>query len=118
MKFIVSVILIALLSFALCLFLPWWTIAIAAFVVSVFIRQKSFISFVSGFVSLFLLWGTMSWIISTANHDILAHRISLLILKTDNPLLLVLATALIGAIVAGFAALAGSFAHSKKKSRW
>lgn len=118
MKFIVSVLLIAFLSFALSLFLPWWTIAIAAFVVSVFIRQGSLISFVSGFVSLFLLWGIMSWIISTANHDILAHRISLLILKTDNPLLLVLTTALIGAVVAGFAALAGSFAHSARKPRW
>jgi hypothetical protein len=32
-----------------------------------------------------------------------------LILKTDNPFLLVFATALIGALVAGFAALAGAY---------
>lgn len=118
MKFIVSIILIALLSFALCLILPWWTIAVAAFVVSAFIKQKSFISFVSGFVALFLLWGIISWVISAANHDILAHRISMLILKTDSPILLVLLTAFIGAVVAGFAALAGSYMHKKMKSRW
>jgi CRISPR/Cas system-associated protein Cas5 (RAMP superfamily) len=33
----------------------------------------------------------------------------LLFFKTDNPFLLILATALIGALVAGFAALTASF---------
>ncbi len=117
MKFIVSILLIALLSYALCLFLPWWGIGIAAFVVSALIQQKSFASFVAGFVSLFLLWGIMSWFISDANHDILAHRISQLVLKVDHPLLLVLLTALIGAVVAGLSSLAGSFAHRKLRSR-
>ena len=117
MKFIVSVLLIAFLSYVLSLFLPWWVIAIAAFVVSAFIPQKSFISFLSGFIALFLLWGIMSWMISTDNHDLLAHRVSMLIIKQDNPVLLILMTALIGAVVAGFAALAGSFIHRPVKRK-
>jgi LPS O-antigen subunit length determinant protein (WzzB/FepE family) len=38
----------------------------------------------------------------------------LLILKIDSPYLLMLATALIGGVVAGFAAMTGSFLRKKK----
>lgn len=115
MRFIVSIILIALLSYVLCLFLPWWFIAVAGFVVAIFIKQKGFPSFFSGFIALFLLWGFMAGFISNANHDILAHRVSVLIFKNDNPFLLILLTGITGGIVAGIAALAGSFAHKKIK---
>lgn len=109
MKFIISFILTALLSFALCLFLPWWSIAIAAFAVAALIPQRPGKSFLTAFIALFLLWGGLSFWISNNNHHLLAHKISQLILKMDNPLLLIFATAFIGALVAGFAALAGSF---------
>lgn len=109
MKFFISLILTALLSFALCLFLPWWSIAVAAFVVAVLIPQNPGRSFLTGFISLFLLWGGLSFWISNNNDHILAHKVSQLIVKMDNPYLLILATALIAALVAGFAALAGSF---------
>lgn len=115
MKFIVSLLLIAFLSYVLGLFLPWWTIAIAAFITSAFIPQRPFISFLTGFFSLLLLWGIMSWMISADNHDLLAHRVSMLIIKNDSPLLLILLTALTGAIVGGFAALAGSYVHKPLK---
>ncbi|MCO6496406.1 MAG: hypothetical protein J5I50_01965 [Chitinophagaceae bacterium] len=117
MKFISSLLLIAILSYVLGLFLPWWTIAIAAFVVCWLIPQKGFASFLSGFLAVFLLWGIMSYMISAANHDILAHRISELLLKKDNPTMLILVTGLIGGVVAGFAALSGSFAHKKLRRR-
>ena len=97
MKFIISIVLIALLSVAACLYLPWWSIAIAAFIVAATIPQKPFLSFLSGFVALFLLWGALSWYISSSNSHLLAHKVSVLILKADNPALLVLVTALIGA---------------------
>lgn len=109
MKFLVSIILTALLSFALCLFMPWWSIAIAAFAVAALIPQKPGKSFVTGFTALFLLWGGLSFWISNSNHHLLAHKVSQLILKMDNPMLLVLATAIIGALVSGLAALAGSY---------
>ncbi|MCW5914228.1 MAG: hypothetical protein KIT66_06445 [Chitinophagaceae bacterium] len=117
MKFISSLVLIALLSYVMGMFLPWWTIAIAAFVVCWFIPQRGFVSFLTGFLAIFLLWGIMSFMISSANHDILAHRVSELILKKDSPTMLILLTGLLGGLVAGFAALSGSFAHKKLKKR-
>lgn len=109
MKFIVSIVLIALLSVAACLYLPWWTIAIVAFSIAALIPQNPGKSFLTGFIALFLLWGSLSWLFSSNNDHILAHKVSLLILKMDSPVVLILATALIGALVAGFASLAGSY---------
>ena len=113
MKFAASILLILLLSFLACLYFPWWSIALIAFVVSVLIPQKPGAAFFSGFGALFLLWGILSFWISTNNDHILAHRVSILILKTDSPFLLILTTALIGALVGGLAALTGSFIRSK-----
>ncbi|MBA2250365.1 MAG: hypothetical protein H0W12_09255 [Chitinophagaceae bacterium] len=115
MKFIVSLILIILLSFCACLYLPWWSIAIVAFIVTALIPQGAGKSFLAGFIALFLLWGGLSYWISVNNHHLLAHRVSLLILKMDNPYLLMLVTSLIGALVAGFAALTGSFLRNRKQ---
>ena len=85
-----------------------------AFIVSALIPQPPLASFLAGFAALFLLWGGLSFWISSANENILAHRVSLLILKNDSPFLLILITALIGALVAGFAALTGSFIRQEK----
>jgi hypothetical protein len=114
MKFFISLILTILLSFAACLFLPWWSIAIAAFLVAALIPQKPGKAFIAGFAALFLLWGGLSFWISNNNNHVLAHKVSQLILKMDNPVLLVLATAFFGALVAGFAALAGSYLRKTK----
>jgi hypothetical protein len=114
MKFFISLILTILLSFAACLFLPWWSIAIAAFIVAALIPQKPFKAFLTAFIALFLLWGGLSFWMSNNNDHILAHKVSQLILKMDNPYVLILATALIGALVAGFAALGGSYLRKTK----
>lgn len=114
MKFIVSLILIALLSFGACLYFPWWSIAIVAFLVAALIPQSPGMSFLTGFIALFLLWGVLSFWISSSNEHVLAHKISLVILKLDSPYLLMLATAFIGGIVAGLAAMTGSFLRKKR----
>ena len=109
MKFFVSIMLIALLSVAACLYLPWWSIAIMAFIVAALIPQKPVMSFFAGFISLLLLWGLFALYLSSNNNHLLAHKLSTLILKVNSPVLLIAATAFIGALVAGFGALAGSF---------
>ncbi|HET7118152.1 MAG TPA: hypothetical protein VFI29_16765 [Hanamia sp.] len=114
MKSVITTILIILFSFLSCLYFPWWSIAIVAFIISALIPQKPLSSFFNGFIALFLLWGFLSLWISIQNGHILAHRVSLLIFKTDSPFLLILATALIGALVAGFAALAASYIRTRK----
>lgn len=108
MKFITTLILTALLSFVACFYLPWWSIAIVAFVIAAVIPQHPGKAFIAGFLALFVLWGALSYWISNNNEHLLAHKVSLIILKSDNPGFLILATALIGALVAGLGALSGS----------
>lgn len=114
MKFFVSLLLTALLSFAACLYLPWWSIAIAAFIVAALIPQSAVKSFLTGFTALFLLWGALSFWISNNNEHLLAHKVSMVLLKMDNPWILIFTTAIIGALVAGFGALSGSFLRKTK----
>jgi hypothetical protein len=114
-KFIVSVILMAALSFAVCLYLPWWSIAIVCCLISALIPQRPGIAFLCGFISLFLLWGGLSFWISTNNGHLLAHKVSMIILNKDNPNMLILITGLIGGVVAGFAALTGSLLRARSK---
>lgn len=114
MKFIVSILLIAILSFTACMFFDWWSIAIVAFVVAALIPQSPGASFLSAFTSLFILWGSLSLWYSINNEHLLAQKVSFLILKMNNPFLLVMVTALIGALVAGLAALTASFLHRRR----
>ncbi|MBP6025236.1 hypothetical protein [Ferruginibacter sp.] len=114
MKFFVSLLLTALLSFAACLYLPWWSIAVAAFIVAALIPQSAVKSFLTGFTALFLLWGALSFWISNNNEHLLAHKVSMVLLKMDNSWVLIFATAIIGALVAGFGALSGSFLRKAK----
>ncbi len=108
-KFIVSILLIALLSFIGGLFFPWWTIAIAAFVVSVLIPQRPLASFFTGFTALFLLWGGLAAYIDAANNSILSSRVAGLIYLHGSSIALVLVTGFIGALVAGGASLTAAF---------
>jgi hypothetical protein len=116
MKFLINLLLIAFLSFVACLFLPWWSIALVAFLVIALIPLRPGRAFLAGFLAIFFLWGIMSFVISQNNDHLLASKASLLILKMDNPFLLMLATALIGGLVAGFAALTASFLRKKTET--
>lgn len=105
--------LTAALSFAACLYAPWWSIALVAAIVAFAIPQSPFKAFSAGFLGVFLLWIILAFLRSSANGHLLAHKVSVLILKMDNIALLMVTTGLIGALVAGFAALTGSFIRKK-----
>jgi hypothetical protein len=113
MKFTVTIILIAVLAFALGLFMPWWSIAIAAFIVAAFIQQRPIISFVAGFIGVFLIWFALAMIIDVRNEHILSKKIALLLPLNGNSFLLILITAFVGAIVGANAALTASFIRKK-----
>ena len=107
MKFIISIIVTLLLAFSMGLVLPWWSIAIAGFISGLLFAQKIWISFITSFLALFIFWGAMALYISIANDHILAHRISMLVIKKDNPYLLIQITAFLGGITAGISAVTG-----------
>ena len=109
MKFITSIFLTALLTFVLGLYLPWWSLALAAFTVAALIFQKPLYAFLSGFLALFLLSGIFAGIINSANEGILAAKVAVIFPLGGSSFLLILVTALIGALVAGLAALSGRY---------
>lgn len=109
MKFIFSVILTAIFSFIGGLFLDWWIISIAAFTVAFLLPQKPFISFLAGFISLFLLWAVLAIIIDVNNESILSRKIAMLFYLGGSSTAIILVTAFIGGVVAAMAALTGSY---------
>jgi hypothetical protein len=112
MKFLLAVISTAMLAYVTGIFLPWWSVALTGFVSGVWLLQKPGMSFLSAFLAVFLLWACFAFIRSQMNDDILAARFSQLILKSRNPLLLVLLTGTIGGLTAGLGALSGSLLRS------
>jgi len=80
------------------------------------IYQKSWKAFLSGFIGLLLLWGGLALWIDIKNDSILSARISQLFGIGNNSFLLILITGIVGVIVAGFAAMSGSFFRGRKSS--
>lgn len=113
MKFIVSVVLTGLLSFAAGMYLPWWSLAVAAFIVSALIPQKPWKAWLSGFLALFLLWGVLAAWIDMKNQHILSQKMAQIFPVGGSYVLLILVTALVAAIVAGLGALTGSYVRKK-----
>jgi hypothetical protein len=107
MKFFGSMLGMILLSLGLGMFLPWWSVAIAGGLVGIVLLQKPWIAFVSGFTSIFIGWIALAGWISVQNGHILAKRVSELIFQHQQPLLLVMVTAFIGAIIGGFSMMSG-----------
>lgn len=117
MRFILALLLTATLAFLAGLRLEWWSIALVAFLVSLLIPQGIGASFLSGFAGIFLLWAILAFWIDYKNGSILSQRIAELFKLGGSSVLLILITALIGGLVAGFAAMAGSSLRPVPKLR-
>lgn len=117
MKFLISILLTALLSFTAGLYLPWWSIAVCGFIVSALILQPPMKAFLAGFLGVFLLWLVFSWIIDSRNNHILSQRIAAILPFGGMSLLLILITALVGGLVTGMAALSASYLRYNHKKR-
>jgi hypothetical protein len=114
MRFILATLLIASTGFIAGLFLPWWSIAVVAFLIAFLIPQGIGRSFLSGFTGVFLLWALLALWIDIKNESILSHKIAQLFPLGGQPVLLVLVSALIGALVGGFAAMSGASLRPRK----
>jgi vacuolar-type H+-ATPase subunit F/Vma7 len=115
MKFIVSFFLTILLSFAGSLFLPWWIIAVAAFLVAALIHQRPFKAFLAGFIALFALWGVQAILIDNQNEHLLATKVAAILPLGGSYIALILVTAFIGGLVAGMSALTASFLRGSRR---
>jgi hypothetical protein len=117
MKFITAIILTALTGFiaGILSFSPWWGFAITSFLVAVLVHQKGGKAFLSGFLGIFLLWAGLAFWMDSKNNGILSHKIAQILPLNGNSLLLILLTGVVGGLVAGFAAMSGSYLRASSK---
>ncbi len=108
MRFLLSVVLIILLAFIAGIYLPWWSIAIIAFAVALLVPQSMGKSFLAGFIGIFLLWLLLAFWIDSKNESILSQKVAQLFSLGNSSFALIIVTAIIGALVGGFAAMSGS----------
>jgi hypothetical protein len=112
MKFILQIIIIAIAATALEMFLPWWSIAIAAAAGGYFVKTKA--NFLAGFISVALLWIGYAYMLEANAAAPLAERVAS-IFSITKPLL-ILVTGILGGLVGGFAAMAGGSLKKEKRS--
>jgi hypothetical protein len=98
--------IILILSFAGGYFLPWWVIAIAAFIAAYFAGKKPLRSFFAGFFAVFIAWIVLALFKSIPNDHILDKRVAHLF-QLPNWLWILLLTGFIGGLVGGMSALSG-----------
>jgi len=117
MRFVLALLLTATISFLAGLRLEWWSIAVVSFLVALLIPQTIGSAFLSGFLGIFILWIVLATWIDVKNGRALSHEIAELFKLGGFSFLLILVSALIGGIVAGFAAMAGSALRPVPKFR-
>jgi hypothetical protein len=99
--------IILILSFLASYFLPWWIVALIAFLAALFLGKTSGQSFWSGFGGIFIVWVILALIKSIPNDNMLASRVIQLFPLPHSWVLLLFITALIGGLVGGMSALSG-----------
>ena len=113
MKFFNSFLLTALLSFIAGIYISyWWFFAIVAFLIAVLIHQRGFKAFFAGFLALFILWFVLAFWMDFANEGVLSLKIASILPLGGSKWVLMIVTGLIGGLIAGFAALSGSYLRS------
>lgn len=119
MKFLIATILTALLSFIVGIYVPlWWFFAIVALLVAVLIHQRAGKAFFAGFLGLFILWFVLAFWMDAGNDGVLATRIAALLPLGGSRWILMIFTAVLGGLIAGFAALSGSYIRSTGSKKY
>lgn len=89
-------------------FFPWWTIAVAAFLVGAYFAESWGKSFVYGFVAVTLLWTVYAGYLDSINGGAMTSSIAGLLGGVVKSTRLMYVTGLLGGLVGGFAAASGT----------
>lgn len=110
MKFLLKILSISFLAFGLQFILPWWAIAIPAFLIAVF-GGAAFSNFLAGFLGNGLAWFIYAFYLDYQTQSILSKKVVLLfeVLKLSEPLHLLLFTASVAGLVGAMSALSGTY---------
>lgn len=107
MRFLLTILLIAAGAALAEYFLPWWSLAVVAFLVALLIVLRPGKAFLAGFLAIALLWAGWALFRDLPNHQILSARMARLFGLPHSALYLVV-TALVGGLVGGLAAWSGA----------
>jgi hypothetical protein len=104
MRLIYQILFIIVLGFILELFLPWWSIAIAACTGGLALKSKY--NFLAGFIAIGLLWFMKAFITDMMAATALAEKVSQ-IFKLPNKTILYVVMMILGGLVGGFGCMTG-----------
>jgi hypothetical protein len=108
MRFFLTILLIAFISGALQIFLPWWVCGAASFILAITIQQNTSSAFWSGFFAIFLLWGGYAFWLDYSTQSFLTTKM-IKFFSIPSPILMVLLTAFVGGLTGGFSSLSGNY---------
>lgn len=103
----IQILIIAVLSLLAQLVLPWWSLAVVAFLVCLWQGQSAGRSFLYGFLGVAIVWLGYALLIHTRTEGIFTGRMGELLFKSRNAVIPMLVTALLGGLVGGLAGMAG-----------
>jgi hypothetical protein len=107
MKFILTTLAIAVLGFGVQLVLPWWSLALVAFLIGFVSNLSGWAALASGFLGSGAVWALFAFMLNSGNNSLLVHKMATLFGAPSSALLMIGVSALIAALLGGFAAAGG-----------
>jgi hypothetical protein len=107
MRFVIAILLTALLAGITTWLLPWWMIAVSAFIVMLIISVKPAGGFFAGFLGIALLWLIVVMMKDMSNAHILSGRMVKLF-GLPNAALFIAVTVFLGGLVGGLSGWSGA----------
>ena len=116
MKFIISILLSALLTYAVGIYgnLPWWSFVITNLIIAIALPIKPLQSFFAGAIGVGALWTGLAFGIDLANNHILSTKVANILPLGGSYIALIVVTATVGALLGGLASLTGSFVRKEQ----
>jgi hypothetical protein len=111
MKFILSIVLVALVTYAIGIYgnLPWWSFVVTNLIIAIALPIKPLQSFIAGALGVGALWAGLALGIDLANNHILSTKVAQILPLGGSYVALIFVTAIVGALLGGLASLTGSF---------
>jgi hypothetical protein len=111
MKFIFSIVLVALVTYAIGIYgnLPWWSFVVTNLMIAIALPIKPLQSFFAGALGVGALWAGLAFGIDLANNHILSTKVAQILPLGGSYIALIAVTAVVGALLGGLASLTGSF---------
>ncbi|MFT6854417.1 MAG: hypothetical protein ACJA0X_000380 [Cyclobacteriaceae bacterium] len=120
MKLIFRIIIIALFTYLMSFYFPWWVGMVIAGVVSILIYSSGISAIIAGFLGVGSIWFGYSFFLDNSSNSFFSEKIVELF-PFNDPVMLIVLSGIIGGVSGGFGALAGHtfkglFVKKKSKS--